>query len=177
MRMSYAVAASAAIAIVMLSACSDGPETSAAADESPPATSGPTVDPTITLAAGEGVELVGNANSGLGGQTVSVSAKEQGGQVTGEFRISNNVMRVDCARTDSGGIVIIGGEATKGPDVTAGDLLALIIREGKPDSVSLYGNNSGASSCAELIGSIPAGLLHDDSNFVDVEDGYDIVTD
>jgi hypothetical protein len=175
MRRSHAFAASAATAIVMLSACGDNTETPAAAGESPPATSGPTVDDTTTLADAEGVELVGN--SGLGHQTLSVSVKEQGGTVTGEFRISDNVTRVDCASTDTDGFVIVGGEATKGPDVTPGDRLALIIREGRPDSVWLYGDSGASSSCAELIGSIPSALLSDDSNFVDVEDGYDIVTD
>jgi hypothetical protein len=136
---------------------------------------GPTVDRTTTIAKGEGVALVGA--SGLGNQTLSVSAKEQNNLVTGEFLISANVIRIDCADTNHDGLVILGGEATEGYDVTRGDLFALIIREGDPDSVALYGNDTGAGSCDQLIDSITDRSLKDDTNFVDVEDGYDIVTD
>jgi energy-coupling factor transporter ATP-binding protein EcfA2 len=173
MKMSYAVAAIAATATVMLGACSENTDTSTTTAESPPA-SGSTVDGTTTVAKGEGVALVGA--SGLGNQTLSVSADELDGKVTGEFLISDNLIRIDCADTDLDGIVILGGEATEGPDVTSGDLIALIIKEGDPDSVSLYGNDAAAKSCRQLIDSIPDGSLDDDSNFVDVEDGYDIVT-
>jgi energy-coupling factor transporter ATP-binding protein EcfA2 len=173
MKMSYAVAAIAATATVMLGACSENTDTSTTTAESPPA-SASTVDGTTTVAKGEGVALVGA--SGLGNQTLSVSADELDGKVTGEFLISDNLIRIDCADTDLDGIVILGGEATEGPDVTSGDLIALIIREGDPDSVSLYGNDAAAKSCRQLIDSIPDGSLDDDSNFVDVEDGYDIVT-
>jgi hypothetical protein len=86
------------------------------------------------------------------------------------------VIRIDCADTHTDGVVILGGEATEGPDVAEGDLLALIIREGDPDSVALYANDIGAASCTKLVASVPDHLLTDDSNFVDVEDGYDIET-
>ena len=127
-----------------------------------------------TLAKGEDVELVGDR--GLGAQTLNITAEEENGEVTGEFRVTDNVIRVDCADTDTDGVVILGGEATEGPDFAAGDLLALIIREGDPDSVALHANDNGAASCTELLKSIPDDLLTDDSNFVDVEDGYDIET-
>ncbi len=115
--------------------------------------------------------------SGLGGQTLNINAEEENGKATGEFRVTDNVIRVDCADTDTDGVVILGGEATEGPDdVAAGDLLALIIREGDPDSVALRANDSGAASCTELLKAIPHDLLTDESDFVDVEDGYDIET-
>jgi len=122
------------------------------------------------------VELVGGVHSGLGTQTLNITAEEENGEVTGEFRITDNVMRVDCADTHTDGIIILGGEATDGPDVAVGDLLALIIREGDPDSVALYANDSGAASCTELVKSISENSLTNDSNFVNVEDGYDIET-
>ena len=56
--------------------------------------------------------------------------------------------------------------------IEVGDLQALIIEEGDPDSVSLYANDSGAESCTELLESIPEDPRPD----VDVEDGYDIET-
>jgi hypothetical protein len=95
--------------------------------------------------------------------------------VTGEFRITDNVITLECADTDTDGVVILGGEGTAGADF-AGELLALIIREGDPDSVSLYANDSSAGSCAELLETISDDLLTDDSNFVAVEDGFDIET-
>ncbi len=129
-----------------------------------------------TLANGLNVELVGYR--GLAGQTLNINAEEVNGEVTGEFRVNDVVVRVDCANTDTDGVVILGGAVTADPgaNVGVGELLALIIREGDPDSVSLYANDSGAKSCTELVKSIPDGLLTDDGNFVDVEDGYDIET-
>jgi hypothetical protein len=138
-----------------------------------PGESSEVVSPTI-LAKGEDVELVGEA--GLGAQTVNVNAEELNGEATGEFRVADNVIRVDCVDTDTDGVVILAGEATGGSDVAVGDLLALIIREGDPDSVALLANDSGAASCTGLLKAIPDHSLTDDSNFVDVEDGYDIQT-
>jgi hypothetical protein len=130
-----------------------------------------------TLAKGEDVELVGDVHSGgLGAQTLNIAAEEENGKATGEFRVTDNVIGVDCADTDTEGVVILGGEVTGGPDFAAGDLLALIIREGDPDSVSLYANDSGAASCTGMLKAIPDHSLTDDTNFVDVEDGYDIQT-
>ena len=62
------------------------------------------------------------------------------------------------------------------PDFAAGDLVALIIREGDPDSVALRANDTGAASCTGLLKAIPDHLLTDDSNFADVQDGEDIQT-
>jgi hypothetical protein len=128
-------------------------------------------DPT-TLAEGEDVELVGE--DGLAGQTLTISAEEADGEVTGEFHVTENVIGVECADTDADGVVILGGEVTAGDDFDG--LMALIIREGDPDGVSLYGNESGAGSCEELLQSIPDDLLADAGAFVDVEAGSDIET-
>ena len=130
-----------------------------------------------TLAKGDDVELVGDVSSGgLGAQTLNINAQEENGKATGEFRVTENVIRVDCADTHADGLVILGGEVTEGPDFAAGDLVALIIREGDPDSVALRANDTRAATCAGLLKSIPDGLLTNDNNFVDVADGYDIQT-
>ncbi len=72
-------------------------------------------DGPVTLATGEDVELVGDVHSGgLGAQTLNIAAEEENGKATGEFRITDNVIRVDCADTDTDGVVILGGEVTGG---------------------------------------------------------------
>ena len=55
-------------------------------------------------------------------------------------------------------------------------MVALIIREGDPDSVALLTNDNDAGSCTELVESITDGQLTNDSNFDDVEAGHDIET-
>jgi hypothetical protein len=146
--------ASAATAIMLLGACSDD---------------GPT-----TVAKGDDVELVGE---GLGAQTLNINAEEENGEVTGEFRVSENVIRVECADTDTDGVVILGGKATAGNDVAVGDLLVLIIREGDPDRVALHHNRFNAGSCSELLADLPDDpVTGHDSDFVDVEAGSDIET-
>ena len=75
-------------------------------------TSAPEDDGPTTLAQGEDIELVGE--DGLGGQTLNIDAVEENGEVTGEFRVSEVVTRVDCADTVTDGIVIVGGEVTTG---------------------------------------------------------------
>ena len=57
-----------------------------------------------------------------------------------------------------------------------GDLQALIIKEGDPDSVSLYGNDVGAETCTELLESIPADLFTSDGDFVKLDGDDDIET-
>ena len=108
----------------------------------------------------------------IGGQTLNIDAVEQDGEVTGEFRVNNVVVTLQCADTEfDGRDLILGGEMTDDPDdqglvadvgdatVTVGDLLALIIREDDPDSyrVTLYANDS-AGSCTELVESVPFNL-------------------
>ena len=171
--MRFAAVASVAAAILLLSACGGGDDSSTTTSGSSPTTSEAAGGPT-TLAKGEDVELVGS--DGLAAQTLNINAEEANGKATGEFQVSDNVIRIDCADTHTDGVVILGGEATDGPDFAAGDLVALIIREGDPDSVALRANDSGAASCTGLLKAIPDNLLTDDSNFVDVEDGSDIQT-
>ena len=165
------VAAVVAIALVAIAVFRNGPTSSVPADVPTPTEGlGPT-----TLAKGEAVELVGNAR--LAAQTLDINAEEDNGVVTGEFRISNDdVIRVDCADTHTDGVVILGGAVTGGSDFGVGELVALIIREGDPDSVSLRANDTGATSCTGLLKAIPDHLLTDDSNFVEVESGSDIQT-
>ena len=148
--------ASAATAILLLGACSDD---------------GPT-----TIAKGEDIELVGSDPDSLGGQTLQIDVREEDGEVTGEYRVTNIVNTVECVDTDTEGYVVLGGKVTTtDPDAelapAVGDLSALVIREGDPDSVMLYGNDGGAETCAELIESIPADTLTSDSAYVNVVSG------
>ena len=172
MKMRFAAMASVATAILLLSACGGGDDSSTPTSESSATTSESADDGPTTLAKGKDVELVGNV--GLAGQTLNITAEEANGEVTGEFRVTDVVVGVDCANTDTDGVVILGGAVTADPraNVGVGELLALIIREGDPDSVALYANDSGAASCTELLKSIP----DNNSDFVDVEAGSDIQT-
>ena len=176
MKVRFAIVASVATAILLLSACGGSDDASTTTSASSTTTSEAASGGPTTLAKGEDVELVGGESSGTGNQTLNINAVEENGEATGEFRVTDNVIRVDCADTHTDGLVILGGEVTAGPDFAAGDLVALIIREGDPDSVALRANDSGAASCTGLLKTIPDNLLTDDSNFVDVEDGSDIET-
>lgn len=169
MKMRFAAVASAATAILLLSAC-NGDDSSTTTSE--PSTTTSAAVGTTTLAKGEDVELVGD--TGTAGQTLNITAEEVNGEVTGEFRVNDVVVRVDCANTETDGVVILGGAVTADPgaNVGVGELLALIIKEGDPDSVALHGNDSGAQSCTELLKSI----ADNNSDFVDVEAGSDIET-
>jgi hypothetical protein len=148
--------AGAATAVMLLGACNDD---------------GPT-----TVAHGEDIELEGSDPDSLGGQTLQIEVQEDDGTVTGEYRVTNIVNTVECVDTDTEGFVILGGRVTTtDPDAelapAVGDLSALVIKEGDPDSVMLYGNDVGAESCTELLESIPADLLASDGPYVDVESG------
>lgn len=148
--------ASAATAVMLLGACSDD---------------GPT-----TLAKGEDVELVGDNN--IGGQTLNISAEEEDGKATGELRFTDVsgevVVTVECADTDTEGLVILGGTIAEAPDELSG-MIALFIREGDPDSVEIWADEN-AESCTELLETAGQDVLADDSTFVDVEAGSDIET-
>ena len=52
---------------------------------------------------------------GVAGQTLNISAEEEDGEVTGEFRVTENVITLECADTDTDGVVILGGEVTAIP--------------------------------------------------------------
>ena len=148
--------ASAAIAIMLLGACSD--------------------DGSTTLAKGEDVELVGDED--LGGQTLNIRAEEKDGEVTGELRFSDPggevLVAVECADTDTDGVVILGGTITESTDPMSG-LVALFIREGDPDSVAVWLDLGENASCSDLLAN-RHDVLDDESAFVDVEDGSDIET-
>jgi hypothetical protein len=153
-------------------ACSDDDDSSAA--EETTSTTASDDDASTLIASGEDVELVGDDD--LGGQTLNITAEEEDGEVTGEFRVADNAVAIECVDTDTEGVVMLGGAATDGPDVTEGDLLALVIREGDPDGVFLVANDAGAASCTELLDSISRDDLDEDGLFVPVEAGSDIET-
>ncbi|MEY2451134.1 MAG: hypothetical protein QOD92_708 [Acidimicrobiaceae bacterium] len=149
--------ASAAVAIMLLGACSDD---------------GPT-----TLARGDDVEFVGSHP--LSGQRMNINAEEEDGKVTGEARFDQVVVTFECADTDTEGVVILGGKVTtpSGDGTPAvGERMAVIIREGHPDSVDPLVDDGTSESCRELVESIPEDHLTDDSRFADVADGDDIET-
>jgi hypothetical protein len=149
--------ASAATAIMLLGACSDD---------------GPT-----TLAKGEDVELVGDTN--LAGQTLNISAEEEDGEVTGELRFTDPggevVVAVECADTDTDGVVVLGGTVTESTDDQVSGLVALFVREGAPDSVTVWFDEGENASCGDLLKN-RHDVLDDESGFVAVEAGSDIET-
>jgi hypothetical protein len=154
--------ASAATAILLVAACSDD-------DDGP-----------RTLAKGD-VEFVGSVN--LGGMSMEIDAEEEDGEVTGEARFSNEVVvTFECADTDTDGVVILAGEVTTASfdgSPAVGELMAVIIREGEPDSGLAWVNDpppNNAGSCDELLETIRDDVLTDDDAFADVADGDDIET-
>ncbi len=161
--------ASAATAIILLGACSD--------DGTTTSDDGPT-----TLAKGD-VRFVGSTD--LGGQTMDITAVEQDGQVTGEARFSFGlILDLQCADTDTDGVVILGGEATAddGNAATVGDRVAVVIREGDPDSALIWyelplpEGDVAAGSCREFLDSIPHDQFTGDYPLVDIAEGDDIET-
>ncbi len=158
--------AGAAAALLLLAACSDdGPR---ASDDGP-----------TTLAKGN-VRFIGSTD--LGGQTMAVTAVQQEGQVTGEARFSFGlVLDLQCADTDTDGFVILGGQVTAedGDAATVGDRVAVIIREGDPDSVLVWyelplpEGDLAAGSCGEFLDTLP----HDQfTGLADIAEGDDIET-
>jgi len=161
--------ASAATALIMLGACSDDGTT--ASDDGP-----------TTLAKGD-VTFAGS--TGLGGHTMDISAVEQDGKVTGEARFSFGLsLALECANTDTDGLVILGGKATAedGDSAKVGDRVAVIIREGDPDSAVVYyelplpEGEVAAGSCGEFVDSIPHDQLSGGDPLADIVDGDDIET-
>jgi hypothetical protein len=152
--------ATAAAATMLLGACGDD---------------GPT-----TLAEGNDVELTGNQD--LAGQTLDINAEDNDGDVTGEIRFTDSsgqvVVTVECADTDTDGVVIIGGTATgpADPDTFGGKLVALFIKEGDPDRVAVWVNDDDENkTCSDLLQN-RRDVLDDETLFVDVEAGSDITT-
>jgi hypothetical protein len=132
-------------------------------------------DGPTTLAEGD-VEFVGS--DGLGGQSLNITAEEQDGEVTGEIQFTDDdnedstaLVTVQCADTDTDGVVILGGEITSSSDDQGvGELVALFIREGDPDSAALWLDEGENASCSDLLAN-RQDVLEDDSAFVDVESG------
>ena len=132
-------------------------------------------DQTTTLAKGEDVELVGDAD--LGGQTLDIIAEEKDDKVTGEIRFTDVsgevVVDVECADTDTDDTVILGGTIEDGGEMSG--LIALSIRDGDPDSVAIWLDNGENQSCSELLAN-RRDVFDDDSEYVQLEDGNDIET-
>jgi hypothetical protein len=134
-------------------------------------------DGRTTLAQGDDVELVGDND--LAGQTLNISAEGEDGEVTGELRLSDAggevVVAVECADANTDDVVILGGTVTDTDDDEISGLVALFIREGDPDSVTVWFDEGDNDSCSDLL----AGrhdVLDDENAFVDVEAGSDIET-
>ena len=99
MKMRFAApVASAATAVMLLGACSD--------------------DGSTTIAKGEGVNFVDSAPF-FSNQTMDITAVEEDGEVTGEARFSpaGLTLALQCADTDTDGLVIVGGVEAVSIDV------------------------------------------------------------
>ncbi len=137
---------------------------------------------TTVVADGANLHIVGIG--GLAGQTLTVHAVELDGETSGELRVGNVVVAVQCAGARpstgarlNGRDVIIGGQVTANPDrlatvdnvhVAVGNFIALVIREGGPDGQNVtlydpalwYGDQAAtySGSCADVVGSVPSNL-------------------
>jgi hypothetical protein len=141
--------ASAAIAIMLLGACGDD---------------GPT-----TLAKGKDVGFVGGA-SGLSDQTMDITAEEDNGEVTGEahFTPAGITVALQCADTETDGLVIVGGAATADSS-DAGELVAVVILEGDPDRVNVwFERDDDYGSCQGLLDAIPDDVRSGSGELADV---------
>jgi hypothetical protein len=116
---------------------------------------------------------------------MDITAVEQDGQVTGEAQFSfGTILDLQCADTDTDGLVILGGEATAedGDSAEVGDRLAVIIQEGDPDSALIYyelplpEGEVAAGSCQEFLDSVPHDQFTGNNQLVDIADGDDIET-
>ncbi len=116
---------------------------------------------------------------------MNINAVEQDGQVTGEARFSFGlILDLQCADTDTDGLVALGGEVTaeEGDAATEGDRVAVIIREGDPDSALVWyefplpEGEVAAGSCREFLDSIPRDQFTGGSPLVDIAEGDDIET-
>ena len=168
--------ACATTALVLLAACSDDDEDSSSTTEQTSTTEA-TADGATKLATGEDVELVGADD--LGGQTLNIDATQDGDQVTGELRFTDPsgevVVAVECADTDTDGVVILGGTVTESTDDEISGLVALFIKEGDPDRVAVWLDAGENPTCTDLLAN-RHDVLDDDSAFFEVEEGSDIDT-
>ena len=193
------------LAIVSLAAIviaeRDSVDTTKTSDTPPQITAGPTTlargvvefveAPVQGIGVPPGGGLAVPAGQGLGGQTMDITAVEQGGEVTGEARLTlydvldsdgrgfEVVVDLTCADTSTGD-VILGGTVTtvsggrhSGSFPRVGALMAVIIRAGEPDSATVWWTPQ-ASSCTQGLESVPQ--PRPDDRFVDVVEGDDIET-
>jgi hypothetical protein len=124
-----------------------------------------------------------SGTTALGNQTLSIDAEEDDGEVTGEVRFTDS-------DNDASSAVVTLGARTPTPTAwsssagksrrraipeTVGELVALFIREGDPDSVAIWLDEGENASCSELLVN-RHDVLDDDSAFVDVEGDGDIET-
>ena len=158
---------SAATAILLLGACGDDNDSSTATSESSTTTTEAPDDGRTIVAEGF-VDLVGTAHHGEL-PDLSVWAVEEDGEVSGDFRMSGHRVIIECADTDTDGVVVLGGFAD------GYEMRGLIIKEGDPDKVLLMRDDSGADSCTELVERTDVSNI-DDSYFTELEDGDDIKT-
>jgi len=155
-----------------LGACSGDDGSSTTTSESSTTTTDASADG-AAIANGEEVELVG-------GQALKVSAEEENGEVTGEIRLTDPdggevVVTVECADTDTDGVVVLGGTVTETDDDDISGLVALFIKEGDPDSVAVWYDEGENPSCSDLLKN-RHDVVGDGSLFVAVEAGSDIET-
>ena len=149
--------AAAVVFVVLLGACSDD------------------ADPT-TLARGD-VTFVGDQP--LAEQRMRIDAQEEGGDVSGEARFNEIVVTFDCVDTDTDGLVVLGGEVTtpsKDNTPAKGELMAVLVREGDPDTANVWFPDETPGSCDELLDQIPEEDRADSDRFSKVADGDDIET-
>lgn len=159
----------------------------------------PVDPPTSADAPDDRASILAKGDGTLVGQPLSIDAVERDGEVSGELRIGSVVITLQCTGTRSFSIdestgrrdLIIGGQVTDNPDdlatlddagVAVGDLVALIIREDRPElgqRLTLYepslwhGEQATAGSCDDLVESVPLNL---DGGFFNGGTGRDIDT-
>ena len=165
--------ASATTALVLLGACSDDDRHRRFHDDDD-------VEQATTRRPSRRAKMWSSSGTeDLAGQTLNISAEEDDGEVTGELRFTDSsgevVVAVECADTDTDGVVILGGTVTESTDDAISGLVALFIKEGDPDSVAVWLDDGENASCSDLLKN-RHDVLDDDSVFVDVEAGSDIET-
>jgi hypothetical protein len=148
--------ATAAAAMLLLSACSDG--------------DGPRL-----LARGD-VQFVGS--DGLAGQKLDIDVSEDDGEVTGEARFNQVVLGLGCTDVRDGALLLGGEVTTPSGDGTpaVGERIAVVIRDGDPDRVALWPGQDLDGTCEELLAEITDEVLADESIYADVEGDGDIET-
>ena len=139
------------------------------------------------------VQLVGDGVAGL--SVLEITAEEDDGEVTGKivFTDSDNdpsaVVTVECADTDTDGLVILSGKITSrtqapGTEPALGSAqqmfdpqIVLFIREGDPDSVAIFVDEGKDASCSDSLAHARDVLDSDiDQSFVEVDGDGDIET-